>query len=141
MHEVWPQEKPVLLRVSAEDYEPDGMHPDEMAKIVELVKPYVDVLDVSTGGVVPTPPSALFPGYQSGSRNISGSRALSRPSPSPHSRSRTTRRRSLCNGARRPRCARPCMLREPYWVMTQRARLMFRIDWPEPYQRGYKTRK
>lgn len=39
VHEVWPQEKPVLLRVSAEDYEPDGMHPDEMAKIVELVKP------------------------------------------------------------------------------------------------------
>ena len=32
VHEVWPQEKPVLLRVSAEDYEPDGMHPDEMAK-------------------------------------------------------------------------------------------------------------
>ena len=26
VHEVWPAEKPVLLRVSAEDYEPDGMH-------------------------------------------------------------------------------------------------------------------
>lgn len=48
VHEVWPQEKPVLLRVSAEDYEPDGMHAAEMAKIVNLVKPYVDVVDVST---------------------------------------------------------------------------------------------
>lgn len=56
VHEVWPQEKPVLLRVSAEDYEPDGMHPDEMAKIVELVKPYGRCARCEHGGVVPTPP-------------------------------------------------------------------------------------
>lgn len=93
VHEVWPQEKPVLLRVSAEDYEPDGMHPDEMAKIVELVKPYVDVLDVSTGGVVPTPPPALFPDI-SQNRGISQQQTVSRPSPSASSRSRITRRRS-----------------------------------------------
>ena len=33
VHEVWPAQQPVLLRVSAEDYEPDGMHPEEMARI------------------------------------------------------------------------------------------------------------
>lgn len=71
VHEVWPQEKPVLLRVSAEDYEPDGMHPDEMAKIVELVKPYVDVLDVSTGGVVPDASSGAFPRLSGQDRGIS----------------------------------------------------------------------
>ena len=53
-----------MLRVSAEDYEPDGMHPEEMARILEIVKPYVDMVDISTGGVVPTPPPELYPGYQ-----------------------------------------------------------------------------
>ncbi|WP_313585372.1 hypothetical protein [Lacrimispora sp.] len=50
--------------VSAEDYEPNGMHKEEMFRTIELVKPYIGVLDVSTGGVVPTPPPAIYPGYQ-----------------------------------------------------------------------------
>lgn len=31
------------------------MHMEEMYRVIELVKPYIDVLDVSTGGAVPTP--------------------------------------------------------------------------------------
>ena len=140
-HEVWPQEKPVLLRVSAEDYEPDGMHPDEMAKIVELVKPYVDVLDVSTGGVVPTPPSALFPGYQvkiaeylkqqTGLPTITVGLITE-----PHHAEEI-----LCNERADLVALGRALLREPYWVMNAARALDVPYDWPEPYQRGYKTRK
>ncbi len=141
MHEVWPQEKPVLLRVSAEDYEPDGMHPDEMAKIVELVKPYVDVLDVSTGGVVPTPPPALFPGYQvkiaeylkqqTGLPTITVGLITE-----PHHVEEI-----LCNERADLVALGRALLREPYWVMNAARALDVPYDWPEPYQRGYKTRK
>ena len=141
VHEVWPQEKPVLLRVSAEDYEPDGMHPDEMAKIVELVKPYVDVLDVSTGGVVPTPPPALFPGYQ-----VRIAEYLRQQSAlptitvglitEPHHAEEI-----LCNERADLVALGRALLREPYWVMNAARALDVPYDWPEPYQRGYKTRK
>ena len=33
------------------------------------------------------------------------------------------------------------LLREPYWVMNAARALDVPYDWPEPYQRGYKTRK
>ena len=134
VHEVWPQEKPVLLRVSAEDYEPDGMHPDEMAKIVELVKPYVDVLDVSTGGVVPTSPPALFPGYQ-----VKIAEYLKQQTGLPtitvglitephHAEEILCERADLVALGRAP-------LREPYWVMNAARALDVPYDWPEPYQR------
>ncbi|MGI6182162.1 MAG: NADH:flavin oxidoreductase/NADH oxidase, partial [Agathobaculum sp.] len=64
VHEVWPEDKPVLLRISAEDYASDGMHPEQMAEVLRCLKPYIDVVDVSTGGVIPAPPSKLYPGYQ-----------------------------------------------------------------------------
>lgn len=60
---VWPAKKPLLLRVSATDYLEDGMSPQEMAKIVNLVKPYIDIAHVSSGGVVKAPIN-VFPGYQ-----------------------------------------------------------------------------
>jgi len=59
----WPAQKPILLRVSAEDYLPGGMTPGEMGEIVRLVRPLIDVLHVSTGGVA-SAPIRPYPGYQ-----------------------------------------------------------------------------
>lgn len=141
VHEVWPAEKPVLLRVSAEDYEPNGMHAAEMAKIVNLVKPYVDVLDVSTGGVVPTPPPALYPGYQ-----VKIAEELKRQTGLPtitvglitephHAEEILSNDRADLVALGR------ALLREPYWVMNAARALDVDYDWPAPYQRGYKVRK
>ena len=112
-----------------------------MAKIVELVKPYVDVLDVSTGGVVPTPPSALFPGYQvkiaeylkqqTGLPTITVGLITE-----PHHAEEM-----LCNERADLVALGRALLREPYWVMNAARALDVPYDWPEPYQRGYKTRK
>ncbi len=59
----WPEEKPLFLRVSAEDYAEGGMTPSEMARIIDRVTREVDVVHVSSGGVTPVPPP-VFPGYQ-----------------------------------------------------------------------------
>ena len=59
----WPAEKPLLVRVSAEDYLEGGIHPAEMVEIVKRIKPWADMIDVSTGGVAMAP-IKVYPGYQ-----------------------------------------------------------------------------
>lgn len=60
---VWPEEKPIFLRVSASDYISGGITPDEMVEIINEVKEYVDVVDVSSGGLQNAEIN-LYPGYQ-----------------------------------------------------------------------------
>lgn len=61
--EVWPIEKPILLRVSADDYVEDGINKEEMVKIINEVKGNIDMVHVSTGGLVSVK-FDIFPGYQ-----------------------------------------------------------------------------
>lgn len=62
--EVWPSEKAIVLRVSAEDYVQGGNTKEDMAKIINLVKDLgIDIVDVSTGAVVPAEIN-VYPGYQ-----------------------------------------------------------------------------
>ena len=141
VHEVWPAEKPVLLRVSAEDYELDGMHPAEMASIIELVKPYIDVLDVSTGGVVPTPPSAIYPGYQvkiaEELKHASGLPTVTVGLiTDPH------QVEEILGGGRADLVALGReLLRDPYWVLHTARDLNVEYQWPEQYLRGFNARK
>lgn len=60
---VWPGDKPILLRVSASDYTEGGIDIDEMVKIIDMVKPFIDMVHVSSGGLVPAEIEA-YPGYQ-----------------------------------------------------------------------------
>lgn len=60
---VWPEEKPISLRVSADDYTTGGIDKEEMAKIIDLVKDSVDIVHVSSGGVVSVN-IIPYPGYQ-----------------------------------------------------------------------------
>lgn len=61
--EVWPNEKPILLRVSADDYIDGGINKEEMVKIINLIKNDIDVVHVSSGGIKDTKIN-IFPGYQ-----------------------------------------------------------------------------
>ncbi|MCB6993798.1 NADPH dehydrogenase NamA [bacterium 210820-DFI.6.37] len=62
--EVWPEEKPLCVRVSAEDYQEGGNMAEDLAEMLNLVKDKgIDLVDVSTGGVVPAVPNAVK-GYQ-----------------------------------------------------------------------------
>lgn len=61
--EVWPAEKPIFLRVSADDYVQGGIDKEEMVKIVNLVKEDLDIIHVSSGGVQDADIN-IFPGYQ-----------------------------------------------------------------------------
>lgn len=63
VHGVWPAHKPLWLRVSANDYAPGGIDGAVMVEIVKEVQPLVDLVHVSSGGLLPAPVSD-YPGYQ-----------------------------------------------------------------------------
>ena len=60
----WPEDKPVILRVSAEDYRKEGNHWEDLGKIINLVKDEgIDLINVSSGGAVQAK-IRPYPGYQ-----------------------------------------------------------------------------
>jgi 2,4-dienoyl-CoA reductase-like NADH-dependent reductase (Old Yellow Enzyme family) len=64
---VWPEEKPLFLRVSATDWVPGGLTPpDFVALAPRLCDRRVDLLDCSSGGIVTGAPpvEAMTPGFQ-----------------------------------------------------------------------------
>lgn len=61
--EVWPKEKAILLRVSAYDYKDGGISLNDMVEIINEIKEYIDIVHVSTGGLIPAKINA-YPGYQ-----------------------------------------------------------------------------
>ncbi|MCL2464289.1 MAG: NADH:flavin oxidoreductase/NADH oxidase, partial [Micrococcales bacterium] len=61
---VWPDDMPLLVRVSATDWTPGGLQVDDVAEVAAVLREHgVDLIDVSTGGNVPAPVPAA-PGYQ-----------------------------------------------------------------------------
>ncbi len=61
---IWPTSKPLFLRVSASDYVDGGLIVDDTIAFAGAAKALgVDVVDCSSGGNTPTPPT-LYPGYQ-----------------------------------------------------------------------------
>lgn len=63
IREVWPEEKPIIVRFSATDYVEGGIDKDEIVDIVNEVKEFFDIAHISSGGLVDVHID-VFPGYQ-----------------------------------------------------------------------------
>lgn len=65
VREVWPAELPLWLRISATDWAEGGWNIDESVRLAgELSALGVDLVDVSSGGLVPHAKIPVGPGYQ-----------------------------------------------------------------------------
>ncbi|HEY8683181.1 MAG TPA: NADH:flavin oxidoreductase/NADH oxidase [Rhodanobacter sp.] len=66
VREVWPAELPLWLRISATDWaDEDGWEIEQSVRLAQQVKPLdVDLIDVSSGGLLPHVTIPLGPGYQ-----------------------------------------------------------------------------
>ena len=63
--EVWPEELPLLVRLSVTDWTEGGWNADESIQLAAILKTRgVDLIDCSTGGNVPKAPIPVGPGYQ-----------------------------------------------------------------------------
>jgi 2,4-dienoyl-CoA reductase-like NADH-dependent reductase (Old Yellow Enzyme family) len=65
VREAWPERLPVLVRVSATDWVEGGWSPDDTVALARDLKALgVDLVDCSSGGLVPTAKVPVGPGYQ-----------------------------------------------------------------------------
>ena len=60
---VWPEEKPIIIRVSATDYETYGYDVYDTINMIEPILDDIDLIHVSSGGITPKAPRA-YPSYQ-----------------------------------------------------------------------------
>ncbi len=62
---VWPEEYPLFLRISASDWVADGWNIEDSVALAAIVKPKgIDVMDCSSGGVIPGVKIPAHPSYQ-----------------------------------------------------------------------------
>ena len=63
----WPEELPLLVRISATDWVSGGWDVDQSVELCRALRGLgVDLVDVSSGGLVPTAKVPAGPGYQAG---------------------------------------------------------------------------
>lgn len=62
---VWPENLPLLVRISATDWADGGWNPDESVRLAKILKSKgVDLIDCSTGGLIPNAKIPVEKGYQ-----------------------------------------------------------------------------
>lgn len=61
----WPENRPLYVRISAVDYDEKGLTLEDSVNIARQLKEEgVDLIDVSSGGLLPKSPPRVYPGYQ-----------------------------------------------------------------------------
>ncbi len=107
VREVWPDRRPVFVRISATDWVPGGWDLDEAVELCRRLKDAgVDLIDCSSGGAVPHAQVRTTPGTRCRSPNGSGARRRLRPGPWDSSRRPTRPRRSWRKAAPTASCWR-----------------------------------
>jgi 2,4-dienoyl-CoA reductase-like NADH-dependent reductase (Old Yellow Enzyme family) len=137
VRQVWPEEKPLLVRVSATDWVDGGLVPADLVVVArELKARGVDLVDCSAGGSVPDAPVSLGPGYQvpfaSKIRDEAGvATAAVGLISTPELADEIVR-----NGRADVVALGRELLRHPYWPLDAARGLGQEIDWPRQYRRA-----
>ncbi|HKL98314.1 MAG TPA: NADPH dehydrogenase NamA [Mobilitalea sp.] len=133
---VWPEDKPIIVRVSAEEYQEGGNNTQIVARIINDLKLIgIDIVNVSSGGVVNVNMN-VFPGYQ-----VKFAESIRKEtdipviagglitSPLMAEEILQNERADLIFLGRE-------LLRNPYWSLEAAKILGATIDWPVPYERA-----
>ena len=134
---VWPDDKPLLVRVSATDWAEGGW---DVAETVEVSRRMaelgVDLVDVSSGGNVPQQSIAIGPGYQvpfakavrEGAGVATGAVGLiTEPAQA---------EQVLQDGAADAVLLARALLRDPHWPLRAAHELGDAVPWPAQYERA-----
>lgn len=136
VRELWPQDKPVLYRISATDWFEGGW---DLAQAVELCKRLkalgIDMIDVSSGGNIHEQKIRLGPGYQ-----VPFSEAIRREAGIATAAvglisEATQAEQILSHGQADAICLARALLRDPYWPRHAARVLGADFPWPDQYKR------
>ncbi|WP_153731660.1 NADPH dehydrogenase NamA [Sporosarcina obsidiansis] len=132
---VW--EGPLFVRISAEDYTKGGMDVSQYVEMARWMKAQgVDLIDVSSGGVVPATINT-FPGYQVSYADEIRKEARIATGAVGLITSALQAEEILQNGRADLVLLGRELLRDPYWPYTAANELGIEIDAPVPYKRGW----
>ncbi|MDY2680916.1 MAG: NADPH dehydrogenase NamA [Lentihominibacter sp.] len=141
VNSVWPQEKPVCVRVSAEDYQEGGNKAEDLAEMLCMVKDKgIDIIDVSTGGVVPAVPNAVK-GYQIPHAEII-KKATGLPVIGGGLVTEAREADDIISAERSDMVyVGRELLRNPYWPLQASVELDAEVKWPPQYERAKPRKK
>jgi 2,4-dienoyl-CoA reductase-like NADH-dependent reductase (Old Yellow Enzyme family) len=137
VRQVWPQDRPLFVRVSATDWADGGLTPDEVVVVArELLARDVDLIDCSSGGSVPVLPPNIGPGYQVPfaekiRREAGIATAAVGLITTPELADEIVR-----NGRADLVALGRELLRHPYWPLDAAQKLGQQIPWPRQYRRA-----
>jgi NADPH2 dehydrogenase len=131
-----PDQMPIFLRVSAEDYMEGGNHPEDICRLLHPIKHLIDLVHVSSGGVVENGVIKTYPGYQ-----IHFAETLRKHLRLPVMavgmlESPELAEETLKNAHADLIALGREFLRNPYWPLHAAKILGEDIEWPEAYKRA-----
>ncbi|MDO4487162.1 MAG: NADPH dehydrogenase NamA [Bacillota bacterium] len=138
---VWPQDKPICIRVSAEDYQDGGNKAEDIAEMLCMIKEKgIDIIDVSTGGVVPALPNAVK-GYQIPHaeiiKNATGMPVIGGGLVTEAEEADDI----IASGSTDMVYVGRELLRNPYWPLQATTILGADVKWPSQYERARPRKK
>ncbi len=137
VRDVWPEEKPLFVRISATDWVDGGWNVDESVEFARALKAHgVDLVDVSSGGTVGDAKIPLGPGYQVPmAARIRREAGIATGAVGMITEAHQAERIIGEGSADLVFLARE-MLRDPYWTLHAAHRLGVDVPWPKQYQRA-----
>ncbi|HLQ66768.1 MAG TPA: hypothetical protein VK123_05980, partial [Candidatus Limnocylindrales bacterium] len=135
VREVWPADRPMSARISAVDWAPGGMVPEDAVEVARLLHAHgCDIVDVSAGQTVPDQRPVYGRLFQTPFadriRNEAGIATMAVGNISSYADVNTilaAGRADLCLLAR-------AHLWDPYWTRHAAHELGHRLAWPDPYE-------
>ncbi|NHC47289.1 NADH:flavin oxidoreductase/NADH oxidase [Motilibacter aurantiacus] len=134
---VWPESRPLLVRLSATDWAPGGWTVEETVRLSkELAGHGVDLVDVSSGGLAPEQRVEVGPGYQ-----VPFARAVREGSGLPTAAvglitEPAQAEAVLAEGSADAVLLARAVLRDPHWPLRAAAELGDDVAWPVQYERA-----
>jgi 2,4-dienoyl-CoA reductase-like NADH-dependent reductase (Old Yellow Enzyme family) len=133
----WPAHLPVLVRISATDWAERGWNVDESVQLARLFREHgVDLVDCSSGGMVPNQQIPLGPGYQVEFAARIRSEAGIPTAAVGLITDPTQANAIVAQGQADLVLLAREMLRDPYWPLHAAAALGDAVSWPPQYLRA-----
>ncbi|MGE5619480.1 MAG: NADPH dehydrogenase NamA [Sphingomonadaceae bacterium] len=136
VREVWPEKSPLFVRLSVSDWTPGGMDVVQSVEVARTIRERgVDLVDCSSGGVVPTPPPT-GPGYQ-----VPFAHRIKREAGIPTGAVGMITAPEMADEIVRNQRADLVLLgrellRTPYWPLEAARKLGVDVEWPVQYRRA-----
>ncbi len=137
VRDVWPEDLPLFVRISATDWIDDGWDLEQSVELGRALEHLgVDVVDCSSGGIVPAARIPVAPGFQVPfAREIRKQSNIATAAVGVITEPRQAEEILAGEAADLVLLARQ-FLREPYWPLKAAKELGANPEWPNQYQRA-----